>query len=239
MTRNVVKQGRSLAPATTQTTKIAWMGLAGVFVFACAVILMHAIQPELSPIDDAVSYYMNGRLGWILSVGLIFLGVGSLAVLWVLRKRINTNEARFGSWCLGVWGAGVIIGGIFPPDPRGHWGEPPSLAGMIHANVAMIAFLAFPIAALLLSGKIGQRQSPESPRLTPLLRGFAFASGLLLLVFFVCLAPVFSRHAPYALGLAERVLLLAYVAWLGTASILAATNTKKETSGPEQNVPDR
>jgi hypothetical protein len=111
MTRNVVKQGRSLTPSTTQTTKIAWMGLAGVFVFACAVILMHAIQPELSPIDDAVSYYMNGRLGWILSVGLIFLGVGSLAVLWVLRKRVNTNEARFGTWCLGVWGAGVIIRG--------------------------------------------------------------------------------------------------------------------------------
>jgi hypothetical protein len=33
-----------------------------------------------------------------------------------------------------------------------------------------------------------------------------------------CLAPVFSNHAPYYLGLAQRVLLAAYSAWLITAS---------------------
>jgi hypothetical membrane protein len=222
---NAVKQGRSLAPAATQTRYIVWIGLGGVFCFACAVILMHVIQPELSPIDDAVSYYMNGPFGWILGVGLILLGLSSLAVLWALRKRVNPTEARLGSWCLGVWGVGAIIGGIFPPDPRGHWVEPPSVSGMIHANVAMIACLAFPIAALLLSGTIG-RQTHETRTLKPLLKVFAIASGLMLLVFFVCLAPVFSHHAPHALGLAERVLLVAYVGWLGTAAIVLGRDNR-------------
>jgi hypothetical protein len=31
---------------------------------------MHVLQPELSVLDDAVSYYMNGSGGRILSLGL-------------------------------------------------------------------------------------------------------------------------------------------------------------------------
>ena len=35
-----------------------------------------------------------------------------------------------------------------------------------------------------------------------------------LVVFFVCLAPAFSNHPPYALGLVERILVALYAAWL-------------------------
>jgi hypothetical protein len=191
-------------------------------------ILMHVIQPDLSPIDDAVSYYMNGRFGSILGVGLVALGVGSLSLLWALRRLLSSAEARSGSWCLAIWGAGATIGGIFPPDPRGHWGGPPSVSGMIHANFAMLAFLAFPVAAMLLSAAIAEVSG--SRRVKPLLRGFALASGVTLLIFVICLAPVFSHHAPHYLGIAERVLLAAYIAWLGMASVAisrAATTEMK------------
>jgi hypothetical protein len=106
---------------------------------------------------------------------------------------------------LAIWGAGAILGGVFPPDPRDHWNEPPSTSGTIHSGAAMIAFLAFPPAALLLSRTRTQRI-------------LAICSALTLLVFFVCLSPVFRHQAPLALGLVERVLLGFYLAWLATRS---------------------
>lgn len=49
---------------------------------------MHLVQPDLSPADDAVSYYMNGRFGWVLGLGLIALGARSLALLGALRPSM-------------------------------------------------------------------------------------------------------------------------------------------------------
>ena len=187
------------------TSDLARISLACVGLFTVSVLTMHAVQPELSPVNMAVSYYMNGRLGWILGGGLVLLGLGSLAVVIAERTRARS---RAGVWLLSAWGICAIVGGIFPPDPPNHWDEPSSMSGMVHGIAAMIAFLAFPPGAWLLSR-------------TFVSRAVAIGCAVTLVVFLVCLAPVFSNRPPYMLGLIERVLLLFYVAWL-VAFIIAA-----------------
>ena len=189
------------------------LGAAGVALFAVSVVVMHAVQPELSPNDMAISYYLNGRLGGVLSAGLISLGIGSLSLAVALRRRLSDTGAGAGVWLLGLWGVGCIIGGVFPPDPPGHWDEPPSVAGMIHGGAAMVAFVAFPIAAWLLSRKVttlAQRSIAHRP--------LALLCACALVVFFVCLAPAFANRPPYALGLVERILVALYAAWLVAVS---------------------
>ena len=222
-----IEKRQDRTAGSARITSLAWAGVAGTVCFAASVVLMHIIQPDLSPFNEAVSYYMNGRFGWVLGLGLVSLGAGSLCLYWAIR-RAGAVGARLGSWCLALWGAGAAIGGIFPPDPRGHWGEPPSVAGMIHANVAMIAFLLFPIAAVLLSKEVGQLS--RSSNLQVLLRVLALSSSLMLLIFFASLVPIFVHRAPFLLGLTERLLLAAYLAWLATAamSVLGAATVKTE-----------
>ena len=184
-------------------------------MFAVSLVLMHAVQPELSPLEMAVSYYMNGRLGWLFGLGLISLGIGSLSLAAGLRRLPAHPRAGAGYWLLGLWGLGCVIGGVFPPDPPGHWDEPPSVSGMIHGTVAMMAFVAFPIAAWLLSRRaatLGGRSTSDR-----LLVPLAHLCAGTVLVFFVCLAPVFSNRPPYALGLVERILLVFYAGWLAAA----------------------
>ena len=190
-------------------------GVAGVGLFAASVVFMHAAQPELSPVDMAVSYYMNGRLGGVLGLGLVSLGTGSLGIAVALRALLAHRGA--GIWLLVVWGLGCIIGGVFPPDPPGHWNEPPSVSGMIHANVAMVAFVAFPAAAWLLSRRAGTFAG-GSAAVRPL-QPLAILCAVALIVFFVCLAPVFANRPPYALGLVERVLIVVYAGWLVAAAV--------------------
>lgn len=126
----------------TAKRSVAVIGLA---VFALTVLALHFVQPALSPRDEAVSYYVHGRHGWLLTIGLIALGTASLALIAALVRATEGSGARVGRWLIGVWSVGVLLGGVFPADPAGNWSAPPSVAGMIHGNAAMVAFLALPV----------------------------------------------------------------------------------------------
>ena len=195
----------------------ARLSLAGVGVFVLTVALMHVVQPRFNPVDVAVSYYLNGRLGWLLGAGLIAFGAGSLSLAVALRHALAPMRAGAGLWLLAIWGVGAIVGGIFPPDPYGQWDQPPSLSGMIHGGSALVAFVAFPPAAWLLSRRLAVH--PAFATRAGLLQGLAGLSAGSLIVFFFCLAPVFQDRPPFALGLVERVVLVIYVAWTVAAAL--------------------
>lgn len=195
-------------------TTAARVGTAGTMAFLVAAVAMHFIQPDLDPVDVAVSYYMNGRLGGLLGTGLVAFGVGSIATAYGLRRSLPGAGA--GATLLALWGACAVAGGLFPPDPMGSWDQPPSLAGMIHNGAAMVGFLAFPVAAMVLSRAAARHTGATGAgrRLTVL----ALSTAVALVLLFVSLAPVFGNGPPRLLGLTERVLLLLMIAWLATAN---------------------
>ncbi|MCW5559253.1 MAG: hypothetical protein KIT22_15660 [Verrucomicrobiae bacterium] len=55
-------------------------GLAGCGVFLAAMLLLHGFQPELSPLEQAMSYYVHGPRGRLATLGLFGLAFGSLAL---------------------------------------------------------------------------------------------------------------------------------------------------------------
>lgn len=186
-------------------------GMAGAASFLLSTISMHWIQPGLNPSDVAVSYYMNGRLGWLLGLSLVMLGLGSIAEAAAIRRllKASSRASRLGSVALAIWGVGCAIAGIFPPGPLSGLREPPSATGVIHAVAAITAFLAFPPAAILLSGVLRKCVGLD-------LRALAWASAISLVAFF---GSILMPTAPRWLGLAERVLLVVYTGWLAAAAM--------------------
>jgi hypothetical membrane protein len=173
--------------------------LLGAFVAICAA--MHFVRADLSPVGVAVSFYMNGHLGWLMGAGIVAMGTGSLLIVLRLPRM-----SRAGVVLLSIWGIAVIFAGIFPPDAMGHWNRPPTTSGLIHGMAAMMAFPAFAAASVLLSSGGA-------------LRVLAWLSVISLVVFFVSLAPAFINRPPHFLGLTERVLLALYLAWMFLASV--------------------
>ena len=197
----------------------------GIALFVVTIVSLHFLQPELKPLDDAMSYYVHGSQGWLLTVGLIGLGIASLAITCALASAVGPG-ARAGRWLLGVWSVGVLLGGFFPADPPGHWNDPPSLAGIVHGNAALLAFAAFPVAALLL-GRSFRRNRRWLPTAT-VLSLLAVAAAIGLIAFMASLVPVFIRPGPpVLLGLSERVLIVIYLVWL----MLVAVTMLKHGSG--------
>jgi len=205
--------------------------LTGLVLFVGTTLALHLLQPTLSPRDEAVSYYVHGNQGWLLTIGLVALSLASLALTSALGAATEGPGARPGRWLLGTWSLGVLLGGVFPADPPGNWSAPPSVAGMIHGNAAMVAFLALPIGALFLARSFGR--DPRWKEGARLLYGLAVATAVSLALFFASLMPVFiSPGPPVLLGLSERILLALSVAWLAAVAIhLPARPDRRVTTG--------
>jgi hypothetical protein len=164
-----------------------------------------------------MSYYVHGAHGWLLTVALLSIGAGSLALTAGLATLIQGKLARLGLCLLAVWGIGTILGGIYSADPPGNWDRPPTVAGAIHGIAAIVALTAFPPAAVLISRSVRKARVNGIDRLHTAL---AVASVVSFIAFFGSLFPVFLRPGPpVLLGLTERILLAAYAAWIGVAAV--------------------
>jgi Protein of unknown function (DUF998) len=196
----------------------AFLSLAGLACFIVAIFALHWLQPGLRPLDEAISYYVHGTQGWLLTFGLLSLGLGSLALIAGLRSRPGGVVSRVGTWCLGLWSLGAVLGAIFAADPSGQWDKPPSLSGSIHGLAAMVALLIFPVGTLFWSRRLVS--DPSWASLSGVVRVFAVASLLSLIAFMCSLVPVFIRPGPpVLLGLTERILFAVYVCWLAIVAV--------------------
>ena len=200
------------------TRRLAYAALAGTACFVLAFLALHIVQPELSPLDEAMSYYVHGTHGWLVTVALLAIGFGSLALVVGLSRFFEGRTARIGLVFLAVWSIGAILGGAFSADPPGNWDRPPSLSGAIHGIAAIIAIAAFPPAAVLIAG--GFRRNVQTGRAGSLTNALAVTSVVCFIAFFGSLVPVFVRPGPPVLfGLTERILLAVYAAWLCAAAV--------------------
>ena len=138
------------------------------------------------------------------------MGIGSLLLVRDIRRSAALSLQSPGVILLAAWGFGCILAGIFPPDPPGHWDRPPSFSGVMHGAAAMVLFISFPFAAMLLA-RTGVFRTDSR------LRNIAALSAVTTVIFFACLAPAFVNRPPYGLGISERIVLAANIWWLFAA----------------------
>ena len=129
------------------TIRLPWAAVAALGLAAAAIAAADLLNPQYSPVSEVVSRYVNGTAGWLVTVAVLSIAGGS-AVLVALLGRVGA-----GRWVLGLWAAGVLVAGVFPADPPGRWSRP-STAEMVHGTAAWLAFAVFPVAAVLLTGRL-------------------------------------------------------------------------------------
>jgi hypothetical membrane protein len=180
------------------------------------------INPDWSPAEAMISYYVHApRGGWLVPLGLLVMAVASGTLTWLAAAY--TRGDRAGLALLGVWAAGLLVAGVFPIDAPGQWDRPPTTAGTLHGVAALLAVATLPAAAVVLS-----RVWRRDPRWRPVAGGLAVtaalsvvASALFMITFFdVMGGPSLAVGAwSTVTGLAERVMVWAYVGWLVVAAV--------------------
>lgn len=185
--------------------------------------VLHVRQAELDPIQQPVSYYIHGRSGWLLNLALAALGGASIALAWALPIS-QRSRAAFG---LAAFGLGMLIDAAARSDRFFPWERTPSVAGVIHAALALLAppLLLLPMLRLLRGERPSWRQSAKC------VAAIAYAIGLL--ASGVSLVTGFLRDGPPPLiGLAERELALSAVLWLAMLALDLARMKRNEKALP-------
>src|SRR5215207_7750790 len=143
------------SPTKERTTRLLLGGgvVAGPLVVAAQVIMREGFDLRRHPL----SMLSLGELGWIQIIN--FIASGLLSVAFAVGMRRVLHPGRAGAWgplLVGIFGLGLIIGGVFVTDPDLGFppGVPPakdpSWQSMVHDIGPGVAFDALLLACLVL-----------------------------------------------------------------------------------------
>ena len=202
------------------------MSLAARVSFAAAVLsllalaALHVLSREFDPSWRMVSEYALGRYAWLLALMFLTQAVSSIVLFFAIKSQVRTFGGRIGLFLLLAAGLGLTMAAVFD------WTSP------LHGLAAMIGIPSQAIASLVLSVSLSRRQ-PQTFSRTPLLitAGLLWTSLIAMQVLlFTGLAKTGGEFGPEVLvGWPNRILIVAYCAWLLTAASQASRLTEQKS----------
>lgn len=181
---------RSSAPRTSPRSLLAGLVAGPIFVVVAVAQMLTREGFDLA--RHPMSLLSVGDLGWVQIANFVLGGVLAVAFAVGLRRALRGRgrAATWGPLLIGVYGVGLIAGGLFVPDPA--LGFPPgapdgipsqlSWHALLHAVAPPLAFLALVVACLVFARRFAGEGS----------RGWAAYSVGTAVVAFVLAAPATS-----------------------------------------------
>jgi Protein of unknown function (DUF998) len=199
-------------------THLLALGAGGGIVLAVVLTVIGHIDhdPGLNPLSLTISDYALSDRGGPVEIAMLSLGLGSLALLAGMLG-LRAPVRGLASTLLAVWGIGLICAAIVPTDPIGTPALSPT--AQFHRYASVAAFVALPIAAVLLSGRLATDRRWRG--LSAYLRWLAGACAVGLLALLYVAFP----GDRVMIGLVERILVTAEVALVGVLALRLARLT--------------
>lgn len=138
--------------ATTVRTAaaLAWVAAATAGFDLVVLAVLHALRTDVDPATDPVSDYAVGDYGTLEVLAILAVGLGALALTAALHQ--TPRRSMVGLVLLAVFGLAKVVQAFFPIDV----GDETTTSGGIHNVLGTVAFVALPVAAVLLSRSRGR-----------------------------------------------------------------------------------
>ena len=185
------------------TMFLALLALAGIAVKFLIIAALHFLRPETNPVLEPISNYGVGPYGFLLTVADIGSVLGAFALVFGLYLGIAPpGRSYVGLFLLALYGVSELLAGIFPIDVGGE----ATTAGTIHTIVGNISFFCLPIAAILLSLRMGKDEQWRSIRRP--------AVALSIVVVLTVILTIAGFNLGIGFGVTQRVANLAVLVWM-------------------------
>lgn len=185
--------------------------LVGVAVALVSLVSLHLRDTEVSPVRDPVSGYGIGPYRRWFQVEVVAIGVAAAAVGLLVAVHPRPLPLVLALFVLTV--TRVLI----PWFPTDRSGSPATRAGRVHQALALLAFAAIAVAAILFDGSVAQVASWSWARsVTAWMWTVVGGAALILLgISWARIRPIF--------GLAERLYYALMLGWLAILGIALLT----------------
>jgi hypothetical protein len=204
--------------------RVAWVGIVGTAFVILAVAALHFLRTDYNPVARFISEFAVGPYSWLMTIAFFALALASFAVAFGVQKTLAPSwKGRIGTSLLGVFGACILLAGIFPTDLQG---TPLTTSGAIHAGVSISAFLIVQIAIFVNSWAFAR-----DARWKPYGR-ISAALGVALVVAFIGFLVSFGSGW---LGLGQRIFVAVFLLWLlltATRLRSIASTSREPSKGP-------
>jgi Protein of unknown function (DUF998) len=174
----------------TAAAALAWVAAAMAVFDLVVLAVLHVLRTDVDPATDPVSNYAVGDYGMLQVLATLAVGLGALALTAALYQ--TPRRSMVGLVLLAVFGLAKLVQAFFPIDV----GDETTTSGSIHGLLGTVAFVALPVAAVLLSRSRG---------------GVEMVIAVLLVVAMVA---VFVSNAVGGFGIAQRVYLVLSSIWV-------------------------
>jgi uncharacterized protein DUF998 len=201
-------------PAERVTKSLLGYGVLAGAVFETSVLIQGLTRHGFRIAHDDASLLSNGPLGWIQVTTFLLAGAMTIAAAVGARRAM---ASRWAPRLIGIFGAGLIGGGMFKPDPADGFG-PGAPAGRAahlswhavgHLAAGSIGFVAL-IAACFVVARYFSRQGR---------RGMASYSRITGIAFGAAFAGIATGSSASAVVLPFYAAVLAAFTWLAVVSV--------------------
>lgn len=132
----------------------ALLAVLGAGSYVVALLVLHMLRPEIDPATDAASAYATGDQAWLMTVALVCQGVAGLALATALRHGlVAPARTAAGVTLLAAYGVAQLVAAVTPLELEG---APTTAAGTVHTVAAEVAFVALPLAAVVVARAAGR-----------------------------------------------------------------------------------
>jgi hypothetical membrane protein len=193
---------------------LGWLAVTGPLFFTITWIVAGILQDGYSLRQDFISELaaLDARHPWIMIIGFLWLGAGTVALGIGLAGALEGRLARIGSILVALAGVGIIVAGLARVDCRSRLAACAARieAGDVswhseaHELVSLVVFLALVAAPLVLARAI------SGDALWRDLRAYSITTGVVGLVLLVLLSSVAGSWS----GLVQRVFLTVLLLWI-------------------------
>ena len=188
--------------------RLGWLVLATNGFTAIAIALLHVLRPDLDPFHRAISEYVIGPYGSLMTVTFFSQSLGSLALAAIMiREGRGQRRTRIGGALFIIAAIGGVVAGVFPADPVSPYSR--TTTGAIHMAAGLARFLALSFALPLLSAALATH-----PRFEKVAKALTFIGVLFVITFLVSIVILANIDL---FGLGQRTFIAMLLIWMCTA----------------------
>lgn len=157
----------SVASVAGTTRRLLVCGVVAGPLFVVVVALQVLLRDGFDLSRHPISLLSLGSFGWVQIVDFVVSGALVLAAAIGMRRALREGPGRtWGPRLIGVYGVGLILGGVFLADPAFGFppGTPPGMPdefswhGIVHAVAPPLAFLALLAACFVFARRFAALQ---------------------------------------------------------------------------------